>query len=164
MQQNRKVCLNQEDRTELGHRKGITHHNPAGLDPNLLLGKEVVPGLALVMVKGVVAILGVDQEIAPDLQPLGRGNLVALALEVAPGIERREILVVGQDHVIDTLEGPVQTVVKKIEIDEHIEDLTHGLDLALVTEDEAIVHVPETDITECFGRLGVGNRLTVFVV
>lgn len=151
----------QEDRTELDRQKtqtGITHHCLADLVPILLPGKEVDPGLPLVTLKGMVDILEVDQETILGLQ-WGRGNLVALVPEVAPEIEMGWILAVVQDHVKDTPGGPVQTVVIKLETEEHIKGLIHNLDRALVIEEEVsdlvhvpgtdIAHVPETDIANC---------------
>lgn len=99
------------------------------------------------MLKDTVGIPGVDPKTTLDLHQ-ERENLVARIQEVVPGMA--EIPVVVRDHVIDTLEGPVQTVVKKLEIEEPIEDLTQGLGHALVIEEEFTdhVHVPENVIAE----------------
>lgn len=75
---------------------------------------------------------------------------MALGHGVALGKGMEGILAVVQDHVIDTRGGPVQTVVIKLETEEHIRGRIHGLGHVLVIEEEAtdLVPVPETVIAE----------------
>lgn len=138
----------QEISTGQGHQKFLPVNDLVGLDLILLQGRLVGPGLTLVMSKDALGILGVDQEIIPDLQER-RENLVVLVLEVTLEMEKVHVAVLG--HVRDILEDPVQTVAKKLGIEEHTEGLIPGLGHALEIEGED-GHVLGSDTAEWCSR------------